>query len=181
MESEESRMRLFDWLLRMFNPLRWGIKHGMHVGKGVTLSSKNGTTFGSEPYLIWLDDYVRLSGGVSFITHDGGTYAIRDQEIYRDVAAFGSIHIGERTFIGYRAIIMPGVRIGKHCIIGAGALVAEDIPDNSVAVGIPAKVITTIDKYAGKINMKSKDLYDITRLKQDKKAYLESLAIEGKI
>ncbi len=63
MEGEKDSMKIFDCLLRLIDPLRWAKKHGMHVGKGVTLVSKNNTTFGSEPYLIWLDDYVRLSGG----------------------------------------------------------------------------------------------------------------------
>ena len=66
MEGEKDSMKIFDCLLRLIDPLRWAKKHGMHVGKGVTLVSKNNTTFGSEPYLIWLDDYVRLSGGGVF-------------------------------------------------------------------------------------------------------------------
>lgn len=51
--------------------------------------------------------------------------------------------IGNDTLIGMGSIIMNGARIGKHCIIGAGAVVTErmEIPDNSVAVGSPAKVI----------------------------------------
>lgn len=42
---------------------------------------------------------------------------------------------------------MPGVRIGDNCIIGAGAIVTKSIPANSIAVGIPAKVIKNIDEY----------------------------------
>lgn len=80
-----------------------------------------GMSFGSEPYLIYLDNEARISGD-AFITHDGGTWAIRDKEKCEKVMAFGSIHVGERTFIGYRAVIMPGVHIGKRCIIGSGAV-----------------------------------------------------------
>lgn len=42
---------------------------------------------------------------------------------------------------------MPGVSIGNNCIIGCGAIVTKSIPDNSVAVGVPAKVIETVDEY----------------------------------
>ena len=42
---------------------------------------------------------------------------------------------------------MPGVHIGDNVIVGAGAIVTKDIPSNSVCVGIPARVIKTIDEY----------------------------------
>jgi len=45
------------------------------------------------------------------------------------------------------AIILPNVEIGNNCIIGAGAVVMDSIPDNSVAVGNPAKVIFKTDMY----------------------------------
>lgn len=49
--------------------------------------------------------------------------------------------IGDQTFIGMHAVILPGVLIGKHCVIGANSVVTDNIPDYSVAVGVPAKVI----------------------------------------
>ncbi len=45
---------------------------------------------------------------------------------------------------------MPNVRIGNNCIIGAGSVVTKDIPDNSVAVGNPCKVIGNTDEYLNK-------------------------------
>ncbi len=51
------------------------------------------------------------------------------------------VNIGDDVWIGRRAIILPGVKIGNGCIIGAGAIVTKDIPDYSVAVGVPAKVV----------------------------------------
>lgn len=53
----------------------------------------------------------------------------------------GSVVIGESTYVGMGASIIQGIRIGKNCIIGAGAVVINDIQDNSVCVGVPAKVI----------------------------------------
>lgn len=53
--------------------------------------------------------------------------------------------IGDETLIGMGAIIHPGVKIGKHCVIGANSVVTKSIPDYSVAVGIPARVIKKYD------------------------------------
>lgn len=56
------------------------------------------------------------------------------------------VDIGDQTFIGMHAMVMPGVTIGKHCVIGANAVVTENIPDYSVAAGVPAKVIKRYDE-----------------------------------
>lgn len=53
----------------------------------------------------------------------------------------GNVFIGEGTHIGISANIVPGVSIGKWCVIGAGSTVINDIPDYSVVVGSPAKFI----------------------------------------
>ena len=50
---------------------------------------------------------------------------------------------------------MPGVTIGDNVVIGAGAVVTKDIPSNSVAVGVPAKVIKTADEYLAKLKSES--------------------------
>lgn len=51
------------------------------------------------------------------------------------------IFIGDDVWFGRRVMVMPGVRIGSHCILAAGAVVTKDIPDYSIAGGVPAKVI----------------------------------------
>jgi maltose O-acetyltransferase len=55
------------------------------------------------------------------------------------------VSIGDDCWIGGGAIICPGVTIGNRCVIGAGAVVTKDIPDDSLAVGNPAKVIRKLD------------------------------------
>ncbi|MVN91593.1 sugar O-acetyltransferase [Mucilaginibacter aquatilis] len=56
------------------------------------------------------------------------------------------ITIGDDCWIGGGAIICPGVTIGNRCVIGAGAVVTRDIPDDSLAVGNPARVIRKLGK-----------------------------------
>ena len=51
------------------------------------------------------------------------------------------VFIGDDVWIGDKVLILPGVKIGTGCIIAAGAVVTKDIPDYSVAAGVPAKVI----------------------------------------
>ncbi|MAF89350.1 MAG: acyltransferase [archaeon] len=53
----------------------------------------------------------------------------------------GKVIIGENARIGSHSLIMPGVIIGKNAVIGAFSFVTTDVPDNSLAYGIPAKVV----------------------------------------
>jgi sugar O-acyltransferase (sialic acid O-acetyltransferase NeuD family) len=64
--------------------------------------------------------------------------------IMYNVSISGNVKIGDGTLIGSGAIILPGVQIGTNCKIGAGAVVTKNIPDNSIAVGVPAIVKKTI-------------------------------------
>ena len=92
---------------------------------------------------------------------------------------FGKVRIGDNCHIGMNALIMPGVTIGNNCIIGAGAVVTHDVPDNSVAVGVPARVIETVDEYRAK-NMK--DFLPTKKLGWDeKRAAVERYCEEGLI
>ena len=55
------------------------------------------------------------------------------------------VSIGNNVWLGDNVCVLPGVRIGNGCVIGANAVVNGDIPDNSIAVGVPAKVIKYFD------------------------------------
>jgi maltose O-acetyltransferase len=57
-------------------------------------------------------------------------------------AKLESVEIGDYVFIGPRAIILPGVKIGKGAVVGAGAVVTKDVPDFAIVGGVPAKVIS---------------------------------------
>jgi sugar O-acyltransferase (sialic acid O-acetyltransferase NeuD family) len=75
----------------------------------------------------------------SIVTHD---CTIGDfVEISPSVTILGRSEIGSYCQIGSNATILPDVKIGTNVIIGAGSVVTKDLPDNCVAVGIPAKII----------------------------------------
>jgi acetyltransferase-like isoleucine patch superfamily enzyme len=108
----------------------------MKIGKNCIINVKK---FDSEPYLIEIGNHVAITTGTSFVTHDGSAWIVRSK--IPDIDVFGEIKIGDNTFIGANCLILPGTRIGCNCVIGAGSVVRGTIPDNSVAMGNPAKII----------------------------------------
>lgn len=79
-----------------------------------------------------------------------GLIAIEKNDWNHEKGLRKEVHIGNYTFIGQNSLIMPGVTIGDNCIIGAGSIVNKDIPDRTVAAGIPVKIIDSIDNWANK-------------------------------
>lgn len=123
---------------------------GLEIGEGCEVL--NGYDFGSEPYLVKIGNNVRIASGVKITTHDGGVWVLRRlrPDKYAKADSLGRVEIGNNCHIGMNAMIMPGVVIGSNCIIGAGAVVTKSVPDNSVAVGVPARVIESIWDYEAK-------------------------------
>ena len=127
------------------------VKHARSLGVKIGNDCRIYTTnWGSEPFLISMGDNVTVTSGVKFITHDGSTCLIKDQHGKR-YQRFAPINIGSHVFIGVNTIIMPGVTIGSNVVIGAGSVVTKNIPDNSVAIGVPAKVVSSFEDYKNKI------------------------------
>ena len=144
---------MFKTLYRRYkkskNPVEYWRKQGAIIGNNCEIYPT--ASFGSEPYLISLGNHVRINSGVSFVTHDGGVWVLRGlKDEYKNIDLFGKITVGNNVHIGTNAIIMPGVTIGNNCVIACGAIVTKNIPDNSIAVGIPARVIETVEEYADK-------------------------------
>lgn len=135
------------------DPVGYARSLGVRVGDDCRLLGLTELTFGSEPYLIKLGNHVTVTAGVEFVTHDGGVWVFRER--CPDIDIFAPIIVGSNVFLGARALILPGVTIGDNSIIGAGAIVTRDIPAGSVAVGVPARVISTVEDYWKKIESKS--------------------------
>jgi acetyltransferase-like isoleucine patch superfamily enzyme len=156
----------------MFGPIkRWRLRRLVRQGLQIADDCRiTGTPdFGSEPYLISIGRHVTITGRVTFITHDGGTWVFRDRPEYREVIKYGRIVIHDNCFIGYGSIIMPGVSIGPNAVVAAGSVVTRDVPPDSVAGGTPARVLTSIDDYARKCLAKTPD-YDRAAYKREKMA-----------
>lgn len=122
-------------------------RKGCRIGENVQLNCGI-KAFGTEPYLITLGNQVLIAAGVQLITHDGGVNVLRNLgKVSRKSDKIASILMGNNVYIGTGAYIMSGVKIGDNCIIDAGAVVTKDVPPDSVAVGIPARVVESVDDY----------------------------------
>lgn len=90
-----------------------------------------------DPKGITIRKHCLIASGSTILCHE---HVYRDKD-NPDLPLLKPVVIGERTFVGVGATILPGVTIGADCIIGAGAIVSKDIPDGSLALGVPAIVI----------------------------------------
>ncbi len=122
-------------------------RRGVRIGKECRIYSKE---FSREPYLITLGDGVGIAGGVKFITHNGAARLLRSGR--PGIQSFGRIDIADDSFIGENAILLPGTSIGRNCIIAAGAVVHGPIPDNSLVVGNPARIVGRASLYLRLLN-----------------------------
>lgn len=127
------------------DPIRYACYKGVKIGGICRLLTDVDLPFGSEPYLISPGDHVSVIGGVRFLNHDGGVWVFRG--LSPDIDYFSRIVVGDNVFICMNVIVMPGVTIGSNTIIGAGPVVAKDVPPSTVVAGAPAKVIMDIERY----------------------------------
>lgn len=100
----------------------------------------------NRPSLIEIGNNVDINDNFTIMTHDFGTYVFRN--LYHDfVASSGRVKIGSNIYFGRDVTVLKGVTIGDNCIIGLGSIVTKDIPANSVAAGVPCRVVCSIDEY----------------------------------
>ena len=135
------------------NPIGYTRSLGVKLGNNVRLYAVRPGMFSTEPWLISIGNNVYITAGCQFITHDGGTLILRKE--VPDLEITAPISVGNDVYIGLNTTILPGVRIGNRVIIGAGSVITKDIPDNSVAAGVPARVIKTVDEYLDDVKTRS--------------------------
>ncbi|MEH6680482.1 MAG: acyltransferase [Sediminicola sp.] len=89
---------------------------------------------------VYIGNDVRLAQNVvlSGLNHN---YAAIDSPIHEQGVSTKPIVIEDESWIGANVVIVPGVTVGKHSVIAAGSVVTKDIPQYSVAVGNPARVV----------------------------------------
>lgn len=129
-------------------------KLGVNVGEGCMIGN---CSFGTEPYLISIGNHCEITYGVSFVTHDGGTWIFRKDNTFVG-NKFGPIIIRDNCMIGTKSIILPDVEIGPNSVVGAGSVVTKNVLPNSVYAGNPAKYICTVSEYLEKCKKKDNDV-----------------------
>jgi acetyltransferase-like isoleucine patch superfamily enzyme len=102
----------------------WGMDIGDHtrISRTVRLDRTN-------PKGLHIGAYTAITGGAAIMTHD---FVMRE---WRDT------RIGDNCFIGFNAIVLPGVTIGDHVIVAGNSVVARDVPSNCVVMGNPARIV----------------------------------------
>ena len=123
-----------------------------HIGKNVMIQSRKIPLY---PELIFIGNNVRIASNVSFITHDVTHNMLNNlPDIVTGGHRFkekkGKIYIGDNVFVGANSIILYDVVIGSNVIIGAGSIVTKRIPNNTVCVGVPCKVIGSFKDFINK-------------------------------
>ncbi len=138
-------------------------KEGLVVGKNFQLE-RNSYIDSSFPWLIEIGDNVTIAPDSLILSHDGST---KKSVGYSKI---GKVVIGSNVFVGAKCIILPNTVIGNNVVIGAGSIVKGNIPDNTVVIGSPAKVVSSIADFKNKHEsiMENSVIFDITYTKKGK-------------
>lgn len=127
------------------------VKMGMKVGKN--FKRLNGAILDpAHCWLIEIGDNVTIAPRVHILCHDAST------KQFLGYTKIGRVTIGDNVFIGAESVVLPGVTIGNNVIIGANSTVTDNISDNMVVAGTPAKAICSLEKYL----MKEKERMNIS-------------------
>lgn len=121
---------------------------GIQIGTGFTIRGpiKNTVIDTTRPSLVTIGNNVVVNRNFTLLTHDMVAGLFRTK--YSDfLPSSGPVTIGNNVRFGVNCIVLKNVKIGDNCFIAAGAVVTKDIPANSIAGGVPAKVICTLDEY----------------------------------
>jgi acetyltransferase-like isoleucine patch superfamily enzyme len=121
-QIEDGKLTEYNWMVQY---LKWFILgYKTDIGAFTYINAKNGVT---------IEDYVEIGSHCSI-------YSISTIDNKQ-----GQVLLKRNCKIGSHSIVMPGVTVGENSIIGAFSFVNSDIPDNVIAVGVPAKVIRQLD------------------------------------
>jgi acetyltransferase-like isoleucine patch superfamily enzyme len=119
---------------------------GVVIGSGTIFFPGGRNIDITRPCMVEIGRNCVFTNGVQVFTH-GFDWAVLREEFGEMLCSSGKVVIGDNVFIGVNTVILKGVTIGKNTIIGAGSIVTHDIPENSVAVGNPCKVIMGLQQY----------------------------------
>lgn len=122
-QIEEGKPTKYNWIIQHKDKFKLGYK--TDIGAFTYINARNG---------VIIEDFVQIGSHCSIYSIS----TIDNKE--------GEVVLKRNCKIGSHTVIMPGVTVGGNSIIGAFSFVNQDIPDNVIAAGVPAKVINQIDK-----------------------------------
>jgi acetyltransferase-like isoleucine patch superfamily enzyme len=146
----------------------WKERGAYWLGEDKNVTIYNSTTLVGDVSIgenTWIGPYCSLDGtaglsigkncsislGCQILTHDTAKWALSGGKMPYE---YGPTKIGDNCFLGSYVVVLKGITIGNHCLVGAGAVVTHDVPDFSVVLGVPGKV-------AGKVKLDSEGLVTI--------------------
>lgn len=134
-------------------------KVGINVNGKPNYIGENVYFDGADYSMITLNDNVTISREVMFLTHDYSMHTVsknirinsqnqlKKMDEENNIRVLEQITIGKNSFIGARVSILPGTVIGENVLVGACSVVKGNVPDNSIVVGNPAKIVGKTDEW----------------------------------
>ena len=124
----------------------WLRNKGIAIGGGTKLRPKTTRIDITRPSLVTIGSNCSLNENFTLLTHDWvtGVFIRANMDF---LPSSGRVTIGNNVRFGQHCTVLKGVTIGDNCFIGAGSIVTKDIPANSIAVGIPCKVVCTLEEF----------------------------------
>lgn len=135
------------------------IGRGVFLGRGTILSCKDGDIVLGDHVNIGFHSEVFSGSSVTvgayglfaaytYLVGGGHEFERTGQPVIEQPRRSRGIALGENVWLGTGVKVLDGVRIGSDVVVGAGAVVAEDLPDRVVAAGVPARVVRSRDEGA---------------------------------
>lgn len=118
-----------EWENQLYNPFI-EIEDDVTIEQGLHLTCANHVSIGK-------DSMILANVMITDINHQYNG----EKKLHKQGITVKETYVGESSFVGKNACIMAGVKLGKHTVVGANAVVTHDVPDYGIVAGVPAKII----------------------------------------